>query len=180
MITAILNNKSVWKLLALMSYSSGAGYTRKEILKLLKWNNLSLDRALRKLEFFKIIRKEGRLIKFDFSSEETKILLDIIEEDKKRLNYPSFELFLILNEFLRLTEGESIDRMFLFGSHAKKTASVSSDIDIAVFSGSKLDLIGAQDRIMQEHNKKAQIHYFRTGEKGKLIDDILKNGVRIL
>ncbi|MCX6707265.1 MAG: nucleotidyltransferase domain-containing protein [Candidatus Woesearchaeota archaeon] len=180
MITAILNNKSAWKLLALMSYSPGAGYTRKEILDLLRWNNLSLDRALRKLEFFKIIKKENRSIKFDFGSEDAKILLEIIENDKKRLNHPPFELFLALGEFLRLAEGKRIDKMFLFGSYAKKTASAGSDIDIAVFSQEKVDLIEAQDKMMQEQGKKMQVHYFKAGEKGKLVDEILKHGVRLV
>jgi predicted nucleotidyltransferase len=179
MIINILNNKSVWKLLALISYSPGSGYTRQEILRLLKWNNLSLDRTLKKLEFYKIIEKEKRIIKINFSNEESNSLLDIIEKDKKKLNYPSFELFLILNEFLRLIENKNIDFIYLFGSHAKKIASVKSDIDIAIFSDKKINLIEAKDKILQEFNKEIQLHLFKINEKGKLIDDILKNGVKI-
>lgn len=180
MIVNILNNKSAWRFLALASYSPGAGYTRQEILKLLKWNNLSLDRALKKLGFYKIIKKEGRIIKLDFSSNETKVLLDVIEEDKKKFNYPSFELFLILSEFLKFIEGKSIGSIYLFGSHAKKTASASSDIDIAVFSDEKINLVEAKDTVMQEFGKEIQLHYFKTNEKGKFVEDILKEGVRIL
>jgi len=180
MIANILNNKSVWKLLALVSYSPGSGYTRQEILRLLRWNNLSLDRTIKKLEFYKIIKKEKRIIKLDFNNNETKILLNIIEEDKKKLNCPSFELLVILNEFLRLTEDKNIDSVYLFGSHAKKTASVSSDIDLAIFSDEKINLIESKEKIIKEFDKEIQLHYFKKGEKGKLINDIFKNGVKIL
>ena len=179
MITAILNNKSVWKFIALASYSPGSGFARKEIIELLKWNNLSLDRTLKKLEFFKIIKKEKRKIKLNFENKETAELLEIIEKDKKRLNYPAFEIFLVLNEFLRLIEGSAAESVYLFGSHAKKNASVASDIDIAVFSKKKINLICAKDRIMQEHGKNIQIHYFNAGEKSKIIDEVYKHGVRM-
>lgn len=179
MLVNILNNKSVWRFLALVSYSPGAGYTRKEILNILKWTNLSLDRTLRKLEFYNIIKKEGRIIKINFN-DETEKLLEIIEDDKKRLNHPSFELFLVLSEFLRLIESYKIDSVYLFGSHAKKTASVNSDIDIAVFSKEKINLIKAKDRIMQQFNKEIQLHYLKPGDKGKLVNEIMKHGVKIL
>src|SRR3989344_4716050 len=104
MMVNMLNNKSIWRLLALVSYSPGAGYTRKEIMELLKWNNLSLDRSLKKLEFYKIIKRERRVIKLNFGNKETGRLLEMIEEDKRKLNHPSFELFLVLTEFLRLIE----------------------------------------------------------------------------
>ena len=176
----VLNNKSIWRLLALVSYSPGAGYTRKEIMELLKWNNLSLDRSLKKLEFYKIIKRERRVIKLNFGNKETGRLLEMIEEDKRKLNHPSFELFLVLTEFLRLIEEDNIDSVYLFGSHAKKTASISSDIDIAVFSDKKLNLIEAKERILQSLEKKIQVHYFKTGEKGKLVNEIIKHGVKIL
>ena len=180
MIINILNNKSTWKFLALASFSPGAGYTRKEIMKLLDWNNLSLDRTLRKLEFYKIIKKQNRIIKLNFEESRTHELLDIIEQEKSRLNRPSFELFLVLAEFIRLIQDYQIDSVYLFGSHAKKTASVNSDIDIAVFSGKKVNLIKEKDQIMQTLKKNIQLHYFNLGSKDKLVDEIVKHGVKLL
>src|SRR4030043_1059972 len=102
MIANILNNKSVWKFLFLTSYSPGSGYTRGELLKLMNWNNLSLDRVLKRLLFYNIIKKEGRIIKLNFEESRTKDVMNLIEQEKKRLNYPAYELFLIIAEFLRL------------------------------------------------------------------------------
>jgi predicted nucleotidyltransferase len=180
MIINILNNKSTWKFLALTSYSPGSGYSRKEILKLLNWNNLSLDRTIKKLQFYKIIKKEKRTIKLNFETKETTALLEIIEKDKKKLNFPQFDLFIILTEFLRLAEKYEIDEVYLFGSHAKKTASKNSDIDLAVFSEKKINLIQIKDKIMNEFDKDVQIHYFKKEEKGKLIEEIKKNGVKLI
>jgi len=180
MILNILNNKSVWKLLALVSYSPGAGYIRKEIKKLLDWNNLSLDRALKKLEFYKILQKSGRIIKLNYDNPKTEELLEIVKEDKKRLNYPNFELFVILHEFVWLSESPKIDKIYLFGSHAKKTASLNSDIDIAVFSYSKISLVKAKEHIKEKYRKEVQVHYFRPKEKSKLVNEVFKHGVRIV
>ncbi|HLC95968.1 MAG TPA: nucleotidyltransferase domain-containing protein [Candidatus Nanoarchaeia archaeon] len=180
MIVNILNNKSIWKFIALASYSPGAGYTRKEIKKLLHGTNLSLDRTLSKLLFYKIITKDRRLIKLNFENNETLALLDLIGKEKKRMNYPSFELFIVLVEFLRLIEGFSVDSAYMFGSHAKKTASVSSDIDIAVFSQGKVNMISAKDQILQLYGKDIQLHYFRTNERSKLVSEVMKHGVRLI
>ena len=184
MIANILNNKSVWKFLLLASYSPGSGYTRGELLKLTNWNNLSLDRVLKKLVFYNIIKKEGRIIKLNFEDSKTEVIMDLIEQEKRKLNYPSYELFLIMTEFLRLVENKQISAIYLFGSWAKKTASKSSDIDLAIFSKDKLNLIEVQDKIEQRFDVKLQLHYFKEeifeNRKNPLIQNILKEGVRLV
>ncbi len=183
MIANVLNNKSVWKLLFLISYSPGSGYTRGELLKLTKWNNLSLDRVLKKLLFYNIIQKEGRIIKLNFEDIKTKVIVNLIEQEKKRLNYPSYELYLIITEFLRLVENKPIFAIYLFGSWAKKTASKSSDIDLAIFSKDELNLIKVQDKIEQRFEVKLQLHYFEEdtlkNKRDPLIKNILKDGIKI-
>lgn len=171
MIFNILNNKSTWKLLALFSYSPGAGFTREEIKKILNWNNLTLDRALEKLFFYKILKKENRFIKFNLE----KNILNIFEEEKERLNYPKLELFLILNDFVRYCENKNCD-VYLFGSHAKKTASINSDIDIGVYCDE--DYIEVMEKIKDEYNKKIQIHNISKGSK--LDKEVKKHGVKLV
>jgi predicted nucleotidyltransferase len=180
MITSILNNKSVWKLLALISYSPGSGYTRKEMIKLLDWNNLTLDRSIRKLEFYKIIKKDKRVIRLNFDNPDTAKLMDIIAYEKSKLNNPQFEIFILLKDFLRLVEAYDLDSVYMFGSHAKKTASLGSDIDIAIFSNQNVNLISAKQAILDLHDKEIQLHYFKAGEKGKLVDEVMKHGVKLI
>jgi predicted nucleotidyltransferase len=172
MIFNILNNKTAWKLIALFSYSPGAGFTREEIKNLLNWNNSTLDRAIEKLFFYKILKKERRVIKFNFNNNN---ILNLFEEEKQRLNYPSFELFLLLNDFIRYCENETCD-IYLFGSHAKKTASVNSDIDIAVYCNK--DFILAIEKIYDEYNKKIQIHNII--KNTKLDKEVKKHGVKLI
>jgi predicted nucleotidyltransferase len=180
MITNIINNKSVWKLLALISYSPGAGYTRKEIIKLLNWNNLTLDRTLEKVNFYNIIIKNKRVIKLNFENPDTSKLLDIMEYEKKKMNFPSFELFILLKDFLRLIESKNIKNIYLFGSHAKKIASVNSDIDIAIFSNEKINLIEAKQTISDHYEKEIQLHYFKSNEKNIIIEEVIKHGVKLI
>lgn len=183
MISSILNNKTVWYFLILASYSAGSGYTRKEIKELTKLDNLSIDNILKKLLFNKIILKDKRIIKLNFNNSETQQILEIINQEKKRLNHPAYELFMILTEFIHLIESYDIDMIYLFGSHAKKTASQNSDIDLAVFSSKNIDLINTEEKIETKFDKELQIHYFKTEQiksKDKIIANILKDGVKII
>lgn len=175
MILNILNNKSVWRLLALVSYSPGASYTRTELMRLLDWNNISLDRALRKLEANKVLIREKRLIRLDFSQKITGQLLDIVEQDKKMLNYPVFNLFLVLIELAGRLESYDIEAC-LFGSHAKKTARVDSDIDIAIISDKPPDLTHLKESV----SSKLQFHYFKPKDRARLMQEVRKHGVRII
>jgi len=183
MISAILNNKTIWNILLLASYSPGSGYTRNELKKLAKLDNGSLDKSLIKLEFHKIIIREKRIIKLNFGNPLTQEILDFIEREKKRLNYPNYELLLALTEFVRLSEQKNISNIYLFGSHAKKTASEKSDIDIAVFSEKKINLANVKESIFINFGKEVQIHYFDAEDikgKSKIIQNILKDGIRLI
>lgn len=183
MIPSLLNNKTIWYILILISYSPGSGYTRKEIKELTKLDNISLDNALKKLISHKIIRKNGRIMKVDFNNIETKFIFDIIDHEKSKLNYPSYDLFIVLFEFVNLIYLKKIDKIFLFGSYAKKIASENSDIDLAIFSEDKVNLITEEEKIEIKFNKKLQLHYFKTNElngTNKLVKEILKDGVPVL
>lgn len=182
MIFNILNNKSVWKLLLLLSYSPGAGYTREELLNLLNWNNLSLDRSLKKLLFYHVITKNKRLIKLNFNNSQTNSLLELVDSEKKRLNQPNFELFVSLINIVAVLEKHKLSKAYLFGSYAKKIASKNSDIDIAVISKEKLSISTIQEKL-QLVEEKVQTHFFLENDFKKdipLVKEILKDGIELL
>lgn len=183
MIPALLTNTTMWRALLLISYESGAGYTRKDLQSLTHLDNLSLDLTIKKLLFHKILHKEKRVYYLTFENQETNTLLKIMEDQKKELRYPSYELFLILVELVHALEKKNIEAIYLFGSHAKKTASLHSDIDIAVFSDAHLDLSAEEEKIEEKFGKELQVHSFLTKElegKSSLIKNILKDGVRLI
>lgn len=65
----------------------------------------------------------------------------------------------------------------------KKTASQNSDIDLAIFSEEKINLIQQEEQIEAKFNRELQLHYFKTEElkqKNKLIENILKDGVKLI
>ena len=85
--------------------------------------------------------------------------------------------------WVALVEKYPIDALYLFGSHAKKTASPQSDIDLAIFSSQNISLIKEEEKVETKCNKELQLQYFRTEElntKNKLIQNILKDGIRIV
>jgi len=182
MISNFLNNKSVWKIIYLYSYSPGAGFLRKDILNLTKLNNLSLDLALGRLFFENILIKKGRIIKLNFDNEKTEKLLELINIEKKNLNFINYDLLITLNEFLDNCSLLKIDKIILFGSHAKKTASIGSDIDLAVVCDKKIrkELMEIQDKVERKFNAKFQLHFFDLHEFKKnmpLVKNIAKDGI---
>ena len=54
-----------------------------------------------------------------------------------KLNYPQLEMFLILHEFTRLAENKNIIAMYLFGSHAKKTAKATKHTAETIFNAKR-------------------------------------------
>ena len=75
-----------------------------------------------------------------------------------------------------------INRIILFGSHAKKTASFGSDIDLAIICDKQIrkELVKIQDKVERKFDVKFQLHFFDLQEfktTMPLVKNIMKDGV---
>jgi len=181
MLTNILINKSIWRILILYSYGEGSGYTWSDFKKHTKLQNKSLDIAINLLLFYKILKKENRIFKLNFSNEVVLEIMKFIKKEKEKLNYPNFELYIALIIMMReIQKKEEIEEIYLFGSHAKKKASVNSDIDIAIITQNiNLDFTKEKIELEEKYEYKFEFHTHKF-DNDELSKEIKKHGVKLL
>ncbi|MCH8520289.1 MAG: nucleotidyltransferase domain-containing protein [Nanoarchaeota archaeon] len=182
MIVTLFQDKVVYKLLVFMIFVKGRGYAFNDFKTHLKLSNISIYKALSKLEFYGIINKKGVVYKLDLSNEYTKYVCSIIEEDLKRFEGLEQRVILILLEFLSLIDTiSSIKQIIIFGSYAKRTQTIHSDIDIAIISSTFVDVFEFAYKIEEKYGVHLEIHNFTVKDfsSSTLIKEIKRDGIFI-
>lgn len=192
-----LGTRSAWKILLLLSETPGKMVTRKQIQEHTKIGNKALVKFLLLLEKFDLIQtsKTGRkhFYKLNMQNPYTNAIIDLINVERRQLNAVYFSHLLVLREFVyELTnlDFENILKIFLFGSVAKHTARIDSDIDLAIVTKGKIspreqllhiDLI---ERLKKRFVNEIQVHYFTEEEfeklrraGNKLVTEIVTDGL---
>lgn len=142
----------------------------------------SISNAIENLLFYKIIKKENKVIKLNLENEETQDLMKLVDNERKRLNFLSYEIHIALIVFLsKLEEYNDINEVYLFGSHAKKTASKNSDIDIAIITDNvNMNLTKVQIELEDKYGYKFQFVTLKKLGNDALSLEIKKHGVRLV
>jgi len=181
-------NKDIFKILTIISLSPGSKFSRDELKKYTKMNNVLLDNALNILINSKIILREKRFFFLNLEKEDVKNVIDIVSLNYKKLNSLPLNVYFSILDFIFYLSRYKNFRLYLFGSYSKLIFNDKSDIDIAIVADSldknkKLFNKIAQ-KIEKTYGKEIEIHYFSTNfEKQKndpLVKEILKNGVRLI
>ncbi len=192
LIEPLLGYKSTWRVLNLLFETPRKPVSRPELFHNTKLGNAPLSKALDRLTRAQIITLEKKGNKeFYYINEhhEYAILLQTLwkKEQHTTRNLP-YSVSLIIAEFIRnlsdsITE---IEKIFLFGSHAKGTASINSDIDLALIFEKEikkeLEITKTIKKIEQQFHTEIQVHYFTSKgfcEKNKLISEIKNEGIRV-
>ncbi len=87
----------------------------------------------------------------------------------------------IRSECKKVLESYSVRYCILFGSYAKGTANEKSDVDLLIAADvSGLRFFGIAERLREVLHKKVDLLDLRQLERNpKLVDEILKDGIRI-
>src|SRR3989338_2180037 len=183
----LLGYKSTWRVFSLLSETPRKPVSRKELLRLTKLGNAPLTRALERLEEADIVVWEKRGNKDFYYLQErnqyTQLLGGLWKSEQKSLRNLPYELRVVLSEFLRsLRETGSVQEVILFYSHAKGTATVHSDIDLAVVSDavSEIQVSRIVKRIEQQFSARIQVHFFLLqsfSTERKLVREIKEDGI---
>jgi predicted nucleotidyltransferase len=181
-------NKDILKLLTIFSISPGSKFSRDELKKKTKMNNVILDNALTVLSHSKIILKEKRFFSLNLDDETTKKVIEIISLNYKKLKSLPLEVYFSIVDFVYFLSKYKNFKAYLFGSYSKLIFSDKSDIDIAIISDLSDKNKKVFNKIVQKiekvYGKEIEIHYFSTDfEKQKndpLVKEILKNGVQLI
>ena len=185
MISNILTNKSIWRILILYSYGEGAGYNWSDLKEHTKLHIASLKNALDILIMYSILKKNNRIYKLNLENQETQDLMKLINNEKSRLNLPTFDLYLKLNFFMNEIQmsknRNKVKEVYLFGSHAKKKASINSDIDIAIISDD-LNLSFTKEIFKLEESLGVEFQVIVLNKLGKdnLSEEIKKHGIKLV
>ncbi len=191
-----LGTRTAWKILLVLAEAPGKAVTRKEIRTLTNAGNKVISKFLLLLEKNQLVTvtKIGKTnhYKINMSNPFTEHILKLIKQEKNELNNPDFTILNILRDFtyeLTNTDLENIDSIILFGSHAKRTATDKSDIDVAVILNKKnpnteLLITEIIENIKKRYKKEIQPHYYHKTEfekdKSKLAQEIRKDGIQLL
>jgi len=187
MLEPIFDN-ACYKVLAIFSVSPGSRFKRNEIKEKTKLNNVTLDKALIKLNNCNILGIENNYYRINFESENAKKVIEMVIKQYVGLKELPINVFLLI---IDLTESLSTIRkieVYLFGSYSKLIYREKSDVDIAVLLPSdnvKFDFDKLSQKLEKIYGKRVEIHdfdkvKFYDNKDDPLVSDILRNGVRLL
>lgn len=184
---ASIFNKDIFEVLTIFSISPGSKFTRKELKEKTLFNNVNLDKVINILINSNLIKKEKRLLYLDL--DKAKSVIKLISDDYKELKeLPLNVYFSIINIVFSLSRIKNVNA-YLFGSYAKLIYKDKSDIDIAIVSDKikneeKKELEKLIRKLEKRYKKNIEIHYFTKNfyknKKDPLVNDILKNGIRLM
>lgn len=182
-----LFEKNTFKVLALFSMSPGSRFTREEIKRRTRINNISLNNTINLLLSLKIFSNEGRLLSLNHSNAENNVILEIFSKHHKKLkNLPLNVYFAIFDITKEVAQMKNAGDVYLFGSYSKLVFREDSDIDIAVVSDNidKKKLNSIISKLEKRHKKKIEVHYFSSdfyaNRKDPLVKEIIQNGVKLI
>lgn len=192
LIESILGYKSTWRILGLLLETPRKLISRSELFEYTRLGNAPLSKGLNRLVKARVLIKEKKGKKefyyVNLDNQYLELIKQLWEKERKELRFLDYDIKMIISEFLRLVlDLEGISQVIMFGSHAKGTASVKSDIDLAVIFEKDLkeeiEVTRIVKQLEQKFGKEIQIHYFiekSFQEKSKLVDEIKKEGISLL
>jgi predicted nucleotidyltransferase len=188
MLSSILSQKSILKILKLFSVAPGKALNRNQIRDYTKMANVPLDNALGRLQKENIIGREKNLIRLNLSNKKTSEIIHLLEEEARHLREIPYGIWLILFDFSNSIPKTKFTRMFLFGSWAKHIARENSDVDLALIISKKdvkqeMKAEKIAEELEKKHKMKIQLHFFEEKEliekKNSIIKEIERDGIEV-
>jgi predicted nucleotidyltransferase len=192
LIEPILGYKSTWRILNLLLETPRKLVSRVELFKYTKLGNAPLSRGLERLVRAEIIIFEKKGNKEFYYVNERNNFVILLKElwilERRSLRNLPYEIMVIISEFVRSLNDSCrcLEKVILFGSQAKGTASINSDIDLAVIFKEDLEqeifINKIIKKIEQQFHKKIQVHYFTSknfNKKNKLVEEIERDGLSL-
>jgi predicted nucleotidyltransferase len=190
----ILGYKASWRILELLAETPSKPVARADVKMLTKLGNEAVNTALKRLLLAEIViqekNKKKELYYLNLSNPFTVKIVEFLACEKFHLKNISFDVLSALNEFTRqiLEKTYFVKSCILFGSVAKGTARVDSDVDVAVIIDKKdlnqeVIITSVCGNIEKIFKKKIQVHYFTEQEflkKTQLISEIKNVGINLL
>ena len=192
LIEPILGYKSSWRILELLFETPRKPVSRKELFEHTDLGNAPLSKGLKRLVGAGLLIKEKKGKKefyfINFDDPYTRLIWSIWEQERNDTRYLDYYVKVLTSEFLRMILDRcEVDKVILFGSHGKGTASIRSDVDLAVVFRDDLKQeleVTRIAKILEEKSEtRIQVHFFTKKSfrnKTKLTDEIKRDGIHLL
>lgn len=193
LIEPLLGYKSTWRILELLFETPRKPVSRVELFKYTKLGNAPLSRGLERLTLAGVITKEkhGRKESYYINeiNEYARTFQELWRKEQMSLRNLPFNVKTVSSEFVRrINENcREVSKIILFGSHAKGTASIHSDIDLAVVFSTTLiqeiEVTRIVHKLEKQFKVKIQVHYFTEKSfsgKSKLMGEIKNDGISLV
>jgi predicted nucleotidyltransferase len=192
LIEPILGYKSSWRILELLLETPRKLVSRKDLFQHTMLGNAPLSQGLKRLVMAGILVKEKKgkkeMYYINEANEYSRLIAEIWKCERKSVRNLDYDIKSITAEFVRMAlDSEDITEIILFGSWAKGTASVRSDIDIAVvFEKDKrgeVELTRITHHLEKRWDKEIQVHCFTKKSfraKTTLVKEIKDEGIWLI
>jgi predicted nucleotidyltransferase len=148
--------------------------------ELTAFSNNSLYSGLKTLRSYNVLIKEGKNYVLNSQNELIFQLKQILTNDKLQFKFISTKAFLNIRSILKFLESKEVEQVYLFGSYARGNQSINSDIDIAIFSKEKLEVISWQ-LYLREKGILVEFHNFTKIDKNNSLQKkIFEEGVLLM
>lgn len=190
LIEPILGYKSSLRILSLLFETPRKLVSRMELFEFTKLGNAPLSKGLSRLvkAGMIILEKRGKkeFYYVNIGNNYTKLMGELWESEKKDTRQLDYDVKIIVSEFIRQLPSD-VKKVILFGSWAKGTASIKSDIDLAVIFEeeirSEMEITRSIKKLEQKFRKEIQAHYFTEksfNAGNKLTLEIKRDGISML
>ena len=192
LIEPILGYKSSLRILSLLFETPRKLVSRRELFEYTRLGNAPLSKGLLRLvkSGVIILEKKGKkeFYYVNTSNNYARLINELWEREGRDTRQLEYDVKIVLSEIVRLLlDLPNVQKLILFGSWAKGTASEHSDIDLAVVFKkefeSEIEVTRIVKKIEKKFRKEIQIHYFNENsfnEKNKLTDEINRDGINLI
>lgn len=192
LIEPIMGYKSSWRILSLLFETPRKLVSRRELFEFTKLGNAPLSKGLDRLVKAGIIIQENKGKKefyyVNLNNKYTQSIKELWDNENKDVRQLDYQIKTLISEMLRrLLDNVNVKQIILFGSWAKGTATVNSDVDIAIVFHNKvnneIEITRITRDLEKQFHKEIQIHAFTEKsfkQKNKLTDEIRGDGIIIL
>ncbi len=180
MMTNILENRFAIELLYYLMEEPNKSFAVTKLKELTRFSNRSIYSCFETLISYNIVIQEKTKYRLNSENELTYKIIELLKEDKKKFKFISTRDFLKIKQIMKFLESEKFEKVYLFGSYARGSQNVNSDIDIAIFSKNELNVVEWQ--LYFENKKiKVEFHLFKKEDKNNSLQKkIFEEGVLLL
>ncbi|PIN69030.1 hypothetical protein COV93_07060 [Candidatus Woesearchaeota archaeon CG11_big_fil_rev_8_21_14_0_20_43_8] len=192
LIEPILGYKSSLRVLSLLFETPRRLVSRKDLFEFTKLGNAPLSKALSRLVKAQMIflEKKGKkeFYRVNLDNHYSMLIKKAWENERMSVRQLDYDIKIIVSEFIRqILDVSEVKRIILFGSWAKGTASINSDIDLALIykneTTSEIETTRIVKRLEKQFGKEIQVHYMSErslDSKNKLALEINSDGIDLL